>query len=439
MKELLQRNLGYKLISLVLAILFWLWVTSQGTSQTLDRDPTLTLSLVTKNTPANSVIMTKLPSVRVKTEGYNPSINVNEIFAYVDLSGSEPGEHEFEVKVDPIPNMKIVEITPRVVTLQLDTVEEKMLPVTIDLTGQPAPNNRVEEPIVKPSMVNVRGPSSLLNVVDKVLVELSVAGASDTFQVSRPLLFRDQNGSAIFGPDPSVETITSSPTSVDIIVPIVAKELETKRVPLNATTTGTPVEGKAVRSVRVIPNGVQVFGEPEALDNFNVLNIGPVNINGISSATTYEISSDKVSLPDGLSYVSRTSFSVIVEIGNAIQDKTFYNLPIAMKNLPQDLVLEQPLPPVSITVRAYPEVLEPLTHEQIALWLDATGKAAGEYTVKPYWQLPAGVEVVSVPDITYTLKAKVVPENPGKPTDPDGSDKPSEPNKPDNPDTKPPV
>lgn len=421
MKEMLQRNLGYKTISLVLAILFWLWVTSQGNGQTLDRDPTLTLSLVTKNIPANSMIMTKLPSVRVKTEGYNPSINVNEIYAYVDLSGSEPGKHDYEVKVDPIPNIKIVEISPRVVTLQLDTVEERMLPVTVEVSGVPTEGKKVGDTIVKPSVVNVRGPSSLLGEVDKVLVQLSVAGASETIQVSRPLLFRDKNGLAIFGPDPSVETITSSPTSVDIIVPIVAKELESKMVPLSTTTTGTPAEGRVVRSIQIVPNGVQVFGEPEALAKFSVLDVGSVDISGISETRTYEISSDKVTLPDGISYGSRTTFSVIVEMGNAIQDKTIYDLPIVIRNLPADLVLDKPLPAVSVTVRAYPEVLKSLTNEQITLWIDASRKTAGEHTAKVFWQLPAGVEMVSVPDITYSLKAKeapVDPENPGKPANP---------------------
>ncbi len=422
MKEMLQRNLGYKTISLVLAILFWLWVTSQGNSQTLDRDPTLTLSLIAKNTPANSMIMTKLPSVRVKTEGYNPSINVNELFAYVDLSGSEPGEHDYEVKVEPIPNIKIVEISPRVVTLQLDTVEERMLPVTVEVSGAPVNGKKVGETIVKPSVVNVRGPSSLLGEVDKVLVELSAAGASETLQVSRPLLFRDKNGLAIFGPDPSVETITSSPTSVDIIVPIVAKEFESKMVPLNATTTGTPAEGKEVRSIQVIPSGVQVYGEPEALAQFSALSIGSVNINGLSETKTYEISSDKVSLPEGLNYGSRTTFSVIVEMGSAVQDKTLYDLPIVLRNLPEDLVLEKPLPEVSVTIRAYPEILNNLTKEQISLWIDATGKAVGEHTVKIYWQLPAGIEMVSIPDVTYTLKAKEdppkEPDNPGTPGNP---------------------
>lgn len=417
MKEMLQRNLGYKLISLVLAVLFWLWVTSQGNGQTLDRNQPLTLSLITKNIPANSMIMTKLPSVKVKLEGYNPSVNINELYAYVDLSGSEPGVHDYEVKMDPIPNITIVEISPRVVTLQLDTVEERMLPVTVNVVDKPAEGKKAGEPIVKPNEVNVRGPSSLLNSVDKVLVQISVAGVSQTVQVSRPLLFRDKNGQPIFGPDPSVETITSSPSSVDVIVPIVAKELQSKMVPLKAgPITGTPAEGMEVRSIQVVPGGVQVFGEADVLKSFEVLNLGSVDINGLAESKTFEILSDKVTLPEGISFDSRRTFSVIVEMGKSIQHKTLYDLPITLKNLSEELVLEKPLPAISVTVKAYPEILDQLTKDQITLWIDAGGKAPGEHNGKIFWQLPAGVEMVSVPDINYTLKTKEAPpENPETP------------------------
>jgi|GEM_PF-526210 len=427
MKEMLQRNLGYKVISLVVAILFWLWVTSQGESQTIQGNETLTLSLVAKNVPANTMIMTKLPSVKVKTEGYNPSVNVNELYAYVDLSYSEPGEHDFEVKVVPIPNVTVVEISPKVVTLQLDTVQERQLPVTVEVSGTPAEGKKAGDPIVKPSVVNVRGPSSLLSEVDKVLVEINVAGISETLQVSRPLLFRDKHGLAIFGPDPSVETITASPSGVDIVVPIVDKELESKMVPIKATTSGTPAEGKAVRSIQVIPKGVQIYGEPEELAKFSALQLGAVNITGLSATKTFEISSDKVSLPEGLSYGSRTTFSVIVEIGNAVQEKTLYDIPIEVRNLSGDLLLDKPFSNVSVTVKGYPEGLETLTKEQISLWIDLSGKNAGEHTDKIYWQLPAGIEMVSVPDVTYSLKAKENnPENPGNTDNPDNPGNPGQ-------------
>lgn len=410
MHEMFKRNLGYKVFSLILAILFWLWVTSQGSSQTLDGNPTLTIPLVTRNLPANSIIMTKLPSVRVSLQGVNPSVNVKDLFAYVDLTGSQPGEQDYEIKMDPIPNVKILEITPNRLSLQLDTIQEKMIPVQLNLTGVPAEGKEVGEAILKPNVVNVRGPGTLLASVDKVLVEVNVAGAAETVQVSRPVLFRDKAGQAIFGPDPSVETLIANPGSVDIIVPILLKGLGNKMVPLKVLNQGTPAEGMSVRSLQVVPDSVKVFGAPEALKGFDLLNLGPIDLKGITEDKTFDISSDKVTLPSGVSFGAKTNFTVIVKVGQVAQTKILKGIPVVIKNVPAELQVEQAVPAADITVQALPEVLNKLTGDQISLWVDASGLLAGNQPdIKVFWQLPAGVEMTSVPKVTFSLKAKAAP------------------------------
>jgi hypothetical protein len=70
-------------------------------------------------------------------------------------------------------------------------------------------------------------------------------------------------------------------------------------------------------------------------------------------------------------------------------------------------VIEQAPSKVDITVKAIPEILNTLTADQISLWVDANGQAAGSYdNVKAFWQLPSGVEMVSTPTVSYSLKAK---------------------------------
>lgn len=410
MHEMFKRNIGYKAISLILAILFWLWVTSQGSSQTLDRNQTLTIPLVTKNLPANSIVMTKLPSVRVSLQGSNPSVNVKDLYAYVDLTGSKPGQQDYEIKMDTIPNITILELTPNRVSLQLDTIQEKMLPVQLILTGVPAEGKEVGDAVLKPNLVNVRGPGTLLASVDKVLVEANVAGATETIQISRPILFRDKAGQSIFGPDPGVETLTANPGSVDIIVPILSKGLGSKMIPLKVLSQGTPVEGMMVRSLQVVPDGVEVFGTPEALKGFELLNIGPIDLKGITEDKTFDISSEKVSLPSGVSFGAKKSFTVIVKVGKAPQPKILKGIPVVIKNVPAELDVDQAVSAVDITVQALPEVLEKLTGDQISLWVDASGLLAGNHPdSKVYWQLPAGVEMTSVPKVTFSLKAKGSP------------------------------
>lgn len=407
MHEMFRRNLGYKIVSIILAILFWLWVTNQnqGINSSLGSNQ-FTIPLYATNLPANSMVMTKLPTVLVTLQGSNPSVNVKELYAYVDLSGSEPGQREYEIKMDPIPNIKVLEMTPSRVSLELDTVQEKMLPIELNITGKPAEGKEVGDAIIKPNVVNVRGPGTLLASVEKVTVDVNIEGAKETVQVSRPILFRDQSGQAIFGPDPSV-TLTANPGSVDVIVPIISKGLGNKMIPLKVLTKGEPAEGMMIRSIQVVPEGVKVFGEPGALDGFDTLNLGPIDLTGIAEDKTFEISSNKVALPSGISYGAPTQFTIIVKVGKAAQNKTFSEVPVAIRNIPHDVVVEQAAPAVNVTVKAVPEVLEKLAADQITLWVDASGHKAGSYSdAKVYWQLPEGVEMVNVPNVAFKLKGK---------------------------------
>jgi len=408
MHEVLKRNLGYKIVSLLLAILFWLWVTNMGSTQTLSGDQTLNgVLLVTKNLPENSVVMTKIPSVRVRLQGTNPSINVKDLYTYVDLTGATPGEHQYEIKMDPIPGIQIVELTPKSVTLSIDTVQEKMLPVQSNISGSPAEGMEVGNPIIKPSVVNVRGPGSVLASLDKVVVEMNVAGATDSITKSLPVLFRDKQGQIIFGSDPSMETLVASPSSVDVIVPIMAKGSASKTIPLKVMSKGEPAAGMTLRSFLAVPDRVQVWGTPEALKSVDAINLGTVDITGLTENKTFQITPDKVSLPNGVSYGPGTSFTVVASIGKAPQSKIMTGIPVEVKNIPSNLIIDQAPGKIDVTVKAIPEVLDKLTASQILLWVDANGQVAGSYAdVKVFWQLPPGVDLISVPNISYSLKTK---------------------------------
>ncbi|MEA4900695.1 YbbR-like domain-containing protein [Desulfitobacterium sp.] len=409
MHEVLKRNLGYKIVSLLLAILFWLWVTNTNTTptQTLNGDQTLTVTLVTKNIPSNSIVMTKLPSVRVRLKGNNPSVNVNDLYTYVDLSGADPGEHQYTIQMDPIPGVQIVELTPKTVNLTIDTVQEKMLPVQANITGTPAEGLMAGEPIIKPSIVNVRGPGSVLAGLDKVTVEMSIAEATESVTKSLPIMFRDKQGQSIFSSAPNMETLFASPGSVEVIVPIMAKDAASKTIPVSIKSEGEPAVGMNLRSLQAVPDRVQVWGKPGDLNAINALDLGTVSIAGLSENKTFQINSEKVNLPAGVSMSSGTNFTVVASIGKAAQTKTLTDMNVEVRNIPNELVLDQPPGKIEITVEAIPEILNQLTAGQILLWVDAAGQAEGSHSdVKVYWQLPSGVKMISTPSVSYSLKVK---------------------------------
>lgn len=407
MREMLKRNLGYKIVSLVLAVLFWLWVNSQGSVQGIYGDQTLTIPLVLRNQPSNIIVMSKLPAVHVRLQGNNPNINVKDLFAYVDLAGGVPGEHNYTVQMDPQPQIKILDLQPPSLTLQLDSVQEKVLPVQVNLTGTPADGYKAGQPIVRPSSVNVRGPGSILSALNKAIVEVSLNGKKEAIETSSPILFRDKNGHPVYGPDPSVDVLSSSPSSVDVVVPIQPQGLDSKDIPIRALYKGSPASGMVLSSVVASPASVQVFGTPAALKGFDALELGPVDVSGLAADKAFPISSEKVSLPEGVSFAVPTTLNILVQIVPGPIEQTVPNLPVTVKNIPAGEEQDQIIPPLSITVKGLPEALNNATADQIQLWVDAGGLAPGTYPgTRVYWQLPPGVEMVGTPQVTLSLKTQ---------------------------------
>ena len=406
LRQMLQRNLGYKIISVFFALLFWLWVSNQGTTDTVSVDQTLTVPLVTKGLASNLIVMSKLPPVKVRLQG-NSGFNVKDLSAYVDLSGGTSGDHNYPVAMDTLPTgLKVLEVQPSTIALKLDVIQEKVLPVAVNISGTPASGFVASEPIVKPSVVNVRGPATLLNMLEKVTVDLSETGATDTLQISRPVLFRDKFGKPVFGPDPTVDILLASPQQIDVIVPIRPVGLASKLVPLKVTSTGTPAKNMVLRSLIPLPDSVQIWGSMNLLKGVDSISIGSVDISDLTADKAFQIPLDQVSLPNGVTLAVGTKLTVVAQIGSGLIQKTFTGAAVTVKNVSPGLVVDPVTLPVDFAVQGLPEVLKSLTTDQIQLWVDATGLVAGSYpNTKVFWTLPPGVEMVTAPQVTLNLKA----------------------------------
>ncbi|MDR3542008.1 MAG: CdaR family protein [Desulfosporosinus sp.] len=406
MHKMFRRNLGVKVISFLFAILFWLFVMNQASTDALIGDQTLTIPLVASGVPQNMVLMTRLPSVRVRLQGINPSANIKDLYAQIDLASGAPGEHTYVIKVNSPTGTNVVDVQPANLQLTLDTVQEKTVPVGVVITGNPADGFQVGTPYAKPSVVNVRGPSSILGELDKVTVEISATAANDTIQVTRPVSFRDKEGTIILGPDPSADILSAYPSSVDVIAPVMAKGLSSKMIPIKVTSSGTPAQGKILLSLVASPASVQVLGTTQALNGFDSLNLGPVDISNLTDDKTFLIPNEKVALPPGISFLEGTNLSVIAQIGPGAVQKDISGVAVQIRNLGTDLDIDQSVPPQDIVVEGLSDSIKNLTADQIKLWVDASGQAAGSYTdTKVYWQLPPGVTMLTTPQVGYSLKA----------------------------------
>jgi YbbR domain-containing protein len=176
-------SLPLKVMSLAFAVLLWLLVAGERTSEM-----GLTVPVELQNFP-RALELTGEPvnavEVRLRASpGMIQRIVPGEVSAQINLVGFGEGEHIVHLTEDSIRmpfGVKVVKISPAVLTFRLERTLRKMVPVQPRLIGRPAEGYEVAEITSQPREVRVEGPTSRVEEVDSAYTEpVSVDGATGT-------------------------------------------------------------------------------------------------------------------------------------------------------------------------------------------------------------------------------------------------------------------
>jgi YbbR domain-containing protein len=176
-------SLPLKVMSLGFAVLLWLLVAGEKTSEM-----GLTVPVELQNFP-RELELTGEPvnavEVRLRASpGMIQRIVPGEVSAQVNLAGVGEGEHIVHLTEDAIRmpfGVKVVKISPAVLTFQLEKTLEKVVPIQPRLLGRPAEGFEVAGVTSEPADVKVAGPTSRVEEIESAFTEpLSVDAARDT-------------------------------------------------------------------------------------------------------------------------------------------------------------------------------------------------------------------------------------------------------------------
>lgn len=187
MVERLFGNPHYKLVSLLVALLAWLYVQSDevATGQVNARiEWELAEGLVSvrelPRTLSLRVRGTRAAIRRARTRG--------DLTMPVDLREAGPGEHSLELGPFPVEGLQgkleILSRTPSALRVQLDRQVTRKVEVTTRVVGEPADGYAVRRVKVLPALVQVSGPATVLEQLDEVETEpIDVAGLMADLEV----------------------------------------------------------------------------------------------------------------------------------------------------------------------------------------------------------------------------------------------------------------
>jgi len=172
--QIIRKNFGLKVLSLVLAITGWAYFRFASNPVFAARfDQQVSVPITTANLPVGYIAHfgEKEAVVTVATQRGEPPVKPDEIRAVLDLAFKAPGVYNIPVQL-VAPNVVVKSLTPASVSLTIERIEQRGYPLAIHYVGQPQSGIVVSDAAMTPNVVAVRGPSTQL--ADVAAVRLDV-------------------------------------------------------------------------------------------------------------------------------------------------------------------------------------------------------------------------------------------------------------------------
>ena len=190
------RDLGFKGLAVVLAVLLWLSVTAQPV---VERGLQVPLDL--ENVPGGLAIAGDLPeTIDVRVRGLSTIVNSlgsGDVVVVLDLSSERPGRRLFDLfasRIDAPSGVQVTSVFPATLTLMLEPAgAPRTVAIVPDIEGTPAEGFTMGRITTEPPTVDVIGPETRLQELREALTEpVSVNGAAQRVEVEVTVGVADQ-------------------------------------------------------------------------------------------------------------------------------------------------------------------------------------------------------------------------------------------------------
>lgn len=290
----LKNNLSFKLAALLVAIVAWYYVME-------DKNPVKTQEY--KNIPVTILNQERLsekqlilmepknPTVNITLQGKRNEmnrINYNEIKASIDIKDYlREGTHSIKVNVDKPNTLTVIKMDKAEVSVRLENIIKKNLPVKVKIMDQLENDYILEETSSNPAGVTVEGPSSKIAQITQVVAPVYVKNMEKSTSQNVSLeLWDDQNPLILDGVKINREFV-----SVNLGLQYI------KELPVEMVKEGELPKGISLITTNISPKTVKVKGDKGVLDALEKIKTAPINLSQIKDDSKVKLT---LKLPDGV-------------------------------------------------------------------------------------------------------------------------------------------
>ena len=294
----------------------------------------------------------------------------------VDLTGLKPGNHKVTLKYTQRLKSLDYKLDPSTVTVTIYEKVSDTRSLTYDVLHKDSLDKKLyisnieldrSDVIIKGAEYKLKQVASVKALVDVDNIPNPKAGEIELKDV--PLVAYDTDGQIL-------EDVEIVPKTVTAKITITSPS---KEVPIKVIPKGDLAFGKSIKSMILSTSTVTVYGEQEAVDKIEQLEV-EIDTDGLNANKEYHVTLKK---PSGITELSTKTLTVSVNLDNSIS-KEFENISIQFKNLGSNYkvqALTDDDRQVTVVVSGSEDVVNKVEASSIKPYIDLEDYGVGEHEV----------------------------------------------------------
>ncbi|MBR1819992.1 MAG: hypothetical protein IJ769_00040 [Clostridia bacterium] len=394
----LSNNLGYKLLSLLLAILLWNYVITTNTSITRVK----TLYGLTGSVNGQSTLNSNQLALTEDPTGALSGLTVTVEAPQADYSKVSSGNVQVMLDLSSVRNTgtqevplratstygRVRSISPQSLTLTFENLDSRNVTVNPVIEGE-AEGYWYNVGRSNPSLLTVSGAASVVQSIASARVNVDVTGMNSSAVKVLPYTLLDADGNEI-----SQTMLNRSTSSISVSLDIYPYRDIPFTTDVASLVTGQPAAGYVVDSVSIQPESIQVAADQELLDSLTELMIDPVSVNGASQSFSARATVSQLS-----DFKNVSSEQVYVNVNIVEEMITGYveNVKVLFSGTADNLVASYE--PLGVFATGPRSAVEALQQSGMTVSVDLTGYEPG------YYLLDSEIDTDRYPDLSFESEA----------------------------------
>ncbi len=395
----LIHNWPLKLAAIGLATLLYGGLVLSQSSASLTDD----IPVDVRNYPENTFLLSAIRSVTevryFSPTGVQPI--ASDFEAWIDLRDVTPGggPQSISVRVRSVdPRITVTGHQPDVVTIDLDRIDRRTVPVRVERGNAPA-NLELGKVTIDPLEVEVIGPASVIARVVAARADVIIQPLGIDIDQDVQLVPVDAVGDV-------VAQVRLEPATARVTIPIFT-DRQSKTLTISPVITGSPASGFELVAASVEPPAITIAGDIDDLAPLLSIETAPISITGFSSSQTIEAA---LALPTGVVALDDGPVVVSIVVRPVTATRSF-EVGMRLIGARAGLAYTAAVDRVLITVGGGVVELDRLVGATMTVELDVTALGPGTTDVPVVVDLPPGVTLVasSPTEVAVTVTATASP------------------------------